>query len=81
MHCFQARAFTSPASVTVRVFGGTDPAATDAPFLGTELLIRDDLYAGQPCPQDGNAEYDLLPAALTPFDVGYRACHHYETGE
>lgn len=39
-------------------------------FLGTELLIRSDLYAGQPCPQEGLSQYVDL-------GFGYHACHHY----
>ncbi len=64
---------TSPSQI-VKVFdvGGS-------PFLGTELLLRDDLYRGQPCPQDNLAEYDLLPADPDGFPVDYRACHHFDT--
>jgi hypothetical protein len=41
-------------------------------FAGTELLIRADLYAGQPCPTD-----QWLP--VPPFGpVQYYACHHFE---
>ena len=50
------------ASIPVLVFG------SDGTFRGSELLIRADLYAGQPCPQD---EVLHLP-------FGYVACHHYE---
>ncbi len=76
VHCFPPGAFVSDPSITVQVFATEDPADTDAPFLGTEVLIRADLYAGQPCPAQGG-EYDLLPASETPFPVDYRACHHY----
>ncbi len=48
-------------SIPVMVFGA------DGSFLGTEILIREDLYAGQPCPQDVVLEL--------PF--GYVGCHHY----
>ena len=47
--------------IPVTVFG------TDGSFRGTERLVRADLYAGQPCPQD---EGFFLP-------FGYWACHHY----
>ena len=43
-------------------------------FLGTEQLLRDDTYAGQPCPQDGLAQWDALAVP------GYYACHHFDTG-
>lgn len=40
-------------------------------FLGTELLLHDDVFNQQPCPQDGG-EYIKVTGP-------YRACHHYET--
>jgi hypothetical protein len=55
----------SAASIVLRVFN------PDGSFAGTEHLQRADLYAGQPCPQDNLAEWDLLP-------FGYRACHHFD---
>jgi len=52
------------ASVQVKVF------SYDGAFQGTEILLRSDLYAGQPCPQEELSEY---------VDIGgYHACHHYE---
>jgi hypothetical protein len=43
----------------------------DGSFAGTEILIRADLYAGQPCPRD-----QWLP--VPPFGpVEYYACHHF----
>jgi hypothetical protein len=39
-------------------------------FVGTENLIRIDLYAGQPCPQGTSGEITL------PFGT-YHFCHHY----
>jgi hypothetical protein len=75
VHCFPPGAFASSASVTVKVFD-----VTGSPFLGTELLIRADLYGGQPCAQDGGDDYGLLPAAVSGLPVDYRACHHFDTG-
>jgi hypothetical protein len=44
----------------------------DGTFAGTEVLIRADLYAGQPCPTDQRL-------AVPPFGpVQYYACHHFE---
>ena len=43
-------------------------------FLGTEMLLREDIYNGQPCPQDHLEEWELLD------DIPYYACHHYDTG-
>lgn len=62
MHCFK-RVPAGQASVQVMVFDYSGN------FEGTELLLRSDLYAGQPCPQEGSDHY---------YDVGgYHACHHY----
>jgi hypothetical protein len=63
-HCIKKDPADGPSAIPVKVFSndGED-------FLGTELLIRADLYSGQPCPQEGGGEYFLLP-------FGYRACHH-----
>ncbi len=43
-------------------------------FLGTEQLLRDNVYAGQPCPQDGLSQWDSQAVP------GYFACHHFDTG-
>lgn len=45
--------------------------AEDGHFLGTELLVHEDAFNEQPCPQDGG-EYLDVPGP-------YWACHHYET--
>ena len=63
LHCSKDKG-GNPSTIEVKVFNGAGDE-----FLGTELLIRDDLYNGQPCPQEGGGEYFLLP-------FGYRACHH-----
>jgi hypothetical protein len=43
-------------------------------FAGIEVLIRQDLYASQPCPQDSLVVWDFLP-----FSAGYYACHRFDT--
>lgn len=58
-----------PKTVQVKVF---DVYGTT--FLGTELLVRHDLYNGQSCPQDGLDEYEDISEA-TGFP--YYACHHF----
>ena len=74
VHCTPPGAGASPATMSVRVFDTEDRYATEAEFLGTELLIHVDHYHGQPCPQNGLSEYeDLRPIAP------YYACHHFET--
>ena len=44
----------------------------DGTFAGTELLIRADLFAGQPCPTD---QWLPVPPWLT--TPTYYACHHF----
>src|SRR3989304_9016548 len=58
----------SPPSVVLRVF------RPDGTFAGIESLLRANLYAGQPCPQDNLGEWGLLD-----LPVDYRACHHFDT--
>jgi hypothetical protein len=62
-HCFK-KELTGQPSATVRVFDASGN------FLGTETLLRSDLYAGQPCPQEGLSQWVDL-------QFGYHACHHY----
>jgi hypothetical protein len=78
VHCFPPGAMAATASLSVKVFETTDVNATSAHFLGTELLIRADLYEGQPCAQNGH-EYELLPSSASGLPADYRACHHYAT--
>jgi hypothetical protein len=77
VHCFAPGAFKASASVPVKVFDTDNPDAEHAKYLGTEILILDDLYHGQPCATDSGDEYHFLPADESPFLVDYRACHHY----
>jgi len=59
----------SPPNLALRVFdGGTQLLA------GTEQLIRADLFAGQPCPQEGGG-WAFLDFAAPAAD--YYACHHF----
>jgi hypothetical protein len=65
LHCMKKNPADGPSTIPVKVF-----SADGSDFLSTELLIRDDLYNGQPCPQEGGGEYGYVP------DIPYRACHH-----
>jgi len=56
-------------SVPVKVF-----SVDGSEFLGTELLLHEDVYAGQPCPTDELNLWEVLEG--TP----YFACHHFLTG-
>jgi hypothetical protein len=78
VHCMPPGAAASSASMSVKVYDTEDVAATDAEFEGTEILIRADLYHGQPCPQDGLEEYEGLDLNMD-GNVDYFACHHYDT--
>ena len=46
--------------------------ASGATFLGTEHLIRSDLYHGQPCNGTPMGPYEFIPRG-----PGYYACHHF----
>jgi hypothetical protein len=64
-------------TMTFLVFGTTDPTAAQAPFLGTELIVRADVFNGQPCPQDPpSMQYTYL---LPLLGLDYYACHHYDS--
>lgn len=71
-------------SLTALVFGGTNTGAADAPFLGTEHLLRADVFekGGQqqpPCPQDPPTyEYKDL-RTTTELPIPYYACHRYDS--
>ena len=68
LHCLRLNHFGNP-SVPVMVY-----SEDGKQFLGTELLLRPDIYAGQPCPQDSGDLWDYNA------DLDYMACHHFETG-
>jgi hypothetical protein len=65
-HCFTPG--RNATSLNVLVFD-----ASGTSFLGTEHLIRADLYAGQPCQGTPNGAYQFVP-----IGPGYYACHHYD---
>ena len=67
-HCLLERRL-GQRSVPVKVF-----SVDGSEFLGTEQLLRADVYRGQPCPQDG---LELWDSQAVP---GYFACHHFDTG-
>lgn len=75
VHCFPPGTVFDGPSITVKVYDTSDPSADHAPFLGTEILIRADIYAWQPCATDGGGPYHDLSGGGLP----YFACHHYST--
>lgn len=68
-HCLKAEKLGYPA-VPVKVF-----SADGNDYLGTEMLLREDIYKGQPCPQDGLGFWEENS------DIGYFACHHFYTDQ
>ncbi len=64
---------TGPTAQLLYFFNTTDPMSSVPDFSGTETLLRDDKYHGQPCPTTASGEYNLLG------DLGggaeYWACH------
>ncbi len=68
-HCILERQLGNPV-IPVKVF-----LEDGSELLGTELLLREDIYAGQPCPQDGIDFWPFLGE-----DFPYFACHHFDTG-
>ena len=73
VHCQPPGDSASSRTLTFLYFDTSDPSSTDAPFLGTELLVRSDAYKGQPCPQEGLDDYTDLSGGGLP----YFACHHH----
>jgi hypothetical protein len=68
LHCLRLSHFGNP-SVPVMVY-----SEDGIEFKGTELLLRPDIYAGQPCRQDGGDTWDYNAG------LDYMACHHFHTG-
>ena len=64
---------TGPTAQLLYFFNTTDPTSTVPDFTGTETLLRDDLYHGQPCPTEPSGDYTFIG------DLGggaeYWACH------
>lgn len=78
VHCIPpgTDAASAPPSISVKVFDTDDITDHDGEFLGTEILIRADIYErgnhNAPCPQEHLEEYFFLGE-----DMPYYACHHY----
>ncbi|MGB3713136.1 MAG: hypothetical protein WA996_01785 [Candidatus Promineifilaceae bacterium] len=69
VHCMKKNPAEGPSAIPVKVF-----TVEGDEFLGTELLIRADLYNGQPCPQEGGGEYAGLDLDED-GTIDYYACH------
>lgn len=58
-------------------FATADLDAVSAPYLGTERLIRSDLFHGQPCPTDPPSyQYSSL---FPRFGWEYYICHTFDS--
>lgn len=73
-----------PATVTMLTWGLDDEGEPDE-FWGTELLVHDDAYAGQPCPQDplqvlgdgtSGAYVDVADLGVP---MPYVVCHRFDS--
>lgn len=65
------------AVVSMLAFATADTASTDAVLLGTERMIRADLFNGQPCPTDPPShEYSWL---FPRFGWDYYICHTFDS--
>ena len=68
-------------SLTALVFEGTDPSDADASFLGTEHVLRADVFekgGRPPCPQDPPT-YEYRDLRTTDLGIPYYACHRYDS--
>jgi len=75
VYCMAPGAFISSETVTARAFDTLDPNTSDAPYIGTALFMRADLYNSQSCPQMGMDPY--IPLDFTGDGVtDYYGCWH-----
>ena len=81
VHCAAPGKEFPPTGAVVQLlyFDTTDPDATDAAYLGTETLIRDDIFLrggpDRPCPRGAEGPSWFPIDFGAPFGV-YYACHH-----
>ena len=68
-------------SLTALVFGGTDATDAEAEFLGTEHVLRADVFekgGRPPCPQDPPT-FEYRDLRTTELGIPYYACHRYDS--
>ena len=78
VHCAppgQAFPPTKPTAQLLYFFNTTDPTSSTPDFSGTETLMRDDIYRGQPCPTDPAADGGYHFLGDLGAGVEYWACH------
>lgn len=82
VHCLPANQLAGVVSgeapvVISLAFATDDLDATQARLLGTERMIRADIFAGQPCPTDPpSLEYSWL---FPRFGWDYYICHTFDS--
>lgn len=82
VHCLPANqlagVISGEAEVVISIAFRTDDLnATTADLLGTERMIRADIFAGQPCPTDPpGTDYSWL---LPRFGWDYYICHTFDS--
>jgi len=65
---------TDPEVQLLYFFNLSDPTSDVAGQLtGTETLIRDDIFNGQPCPTEPSGQY----TSLAGLGLDYHACHRH----
>lgn len=79
IHCLPdgGAVFSGEAMTSIILTWGTDTGE----FWGTELLVHEDIYNGQPCPQDevGGETTTYIPLPELGLQLPYLVCHHFES--
>lgn len=83
--CFPAQGFVHCVPDGDAVFSGETNASTVLAFdeaddfIGTELLLHQEVYRGQPCPQDEVTGGDGTYIDLSGQGLPYFVCHHFDS--
>jgi len=79
IHCVPdgAAVFSGEAKASLIMTWGSDTGE----FWGTELLIHEDIYNGQPCPQDlvNGEPSTYIHLNDLGLELPYLVCHHFES--
>jgi hypothetical protein len=72
VHCAPPGKFFGDKTIPLKYFDTDDVNAENAVYLGTEILVHESIYNGQPCPQEGLDQYFQV---IAPGGLVYYACH------
>lgn len=61
-----------PAAIMNKIFKVSDATFANPVYLGTSIYLREDLYAGQPCPSNSQADW------MSMIGGKYYNCRHFE---